>query len=303
MYRLQLDFYHPWTNSVGFFWLRERGLRGAPSPFPALDIRVQDAFRGDALDALAEDRADLGISYPNRVLQRVADGLDLVVLAALNQAPLESVTVLESQPLSTFADLSGKRIGFRQSLRMPHLIDKLATKAGLSKDEYEKVEFFPVEPMPYDLVEGRIDAMFGALWAWEGLQGKQEGVPVKGINIADLGAPRYPAQVLVTTRAHLEAQPELVNFAEALGAAYSEVVANPEEAIDLMHEAVPFFRRELIAASFEELVPLWNAGSHWGKVNAEPMREYSSWLQSVDLQSRPVEFDQIFLTWSEGAPK
>jgi hypothetical protein len=124
--RIQLDYYHPWTNSLGFYWLREVGDPVEGRPWSDLDLRVADGRRGDALDALAAGTADWAISYPNRVLARAAEGLDMVAVAALNQVPLESVIVAESRSLRSFADLRGARIGYRRSLRMAKLGPMLA---------------------------------------------------------------------------------------------------------------------------------------------------------------------------------
>ena len=59
------------------------------------------------------------------------------------------------------------------------------------------------------LAAGRVDAAT-AFWNAEGLELRRRGIPIGAFRVDDYGAPRYPELVLVTSRALIEADPDLV---------------------------------------------------------------------------------------------
>ncbi len=56
---LMLEYFHPWTNSVGFYLARERGWY-ADSGID-LEVRLFDPPRGDTLAHLARNEIDFGV--------------------------------------------------------------------------------------------------------------------------------------------------------------------------------------------------------------------------------------------------
>jgi ABC-type nitrate/sulfonate/bicarbonate transport system substrate-binding protein len=297
--RLNLDFYHPWTNNVGLYLARNSGL--LKSQEIDLSISTFDPFRGDALDALLEGHCDFAISYPNRFLRRVELGHELVTLFALNQEPLECVVTRADADPRDWRTLLGKKIAFRRSERMPLMMEYFAQLQGLALDQFEVIEFFPNEPMGKDLASGEIDAMFGALMAWEGLLGPPEAVQSFNFaNFSELGAAKYPAQVVVTTRANWEANPKVCNdFVKCCGGGYTQAYLDADATVQTALEAAPYFERATFEQSYELVKETWAVGEEWGKFDLAGVASYQQWLIDRGLLDQKVELEPLFIDWEK----
>lgn len=285
--RILLDFYHPWSHHAPLFAARAQGFWAGLGQ--EVEIACGDPFRGDALAYLERGEVDFGLSYPNRLMARVAEGADLVALCALTDRPLESITWREERGFTRPRDLEGQRVGYRRSARMTALLNHLVEKDGGDPQRVNHVVMYPAEPMPSDLESGEIDAMFGALWAWEGLHGPvMHGLRLAHAEVHEWGAPRYNAQVLVARRATAERFGLAVVDGWRNGVTW---VQNHEPAaLELMEEAAPYFAPALLMASLETMREVWGDGSF----RRADLEVYHRWLLSVGLVARPVDLDATF---------
>lgn len=286
--RILLDFYHPWPHHAPLFAARAQGFWSDLNQ--DVEIACGDPFRGDALAYLERGEVDFGLSYPNRLMARVAEGADLVAVCALADRPLESITWREERGLSRPRDLEGQRVGYRRSARMTALLNHLVKQDGGDPNQVEHVVMYPAEPMPSDLESGAIDAMFGALWAWEGLHGPvMHGLRLAHAEVHEWGAPRYNAQVLVARRATAERHGYNVVKGWKKGV---EWVRHQEPlALELMQEAAPYFDPALQMASLATMMELWGDGTF----RRADLNVYHGWLLDVGLVARPVDLDATFL--------
>lgn len=290
--RVLLDFYHPWPNNAPFFMARAKGFfaeRGLD-----VELACGDPFRGDALAHLERGEVQFGLSYPNRLMARVAAGAPLKSIAAVCARPMESLVSPADRPLLQPRELEGMRVGYRKSDRMTALLNHLVKSDGGDPARVEHVVLYPSEPMPDDLRAGRIDAMFGALWAWEGLHGPVlAGDRLVHVEVDEIGAPPYNAQVIAS---RTDVDPDLAEAlvsAVALGAA--SAVAEPEAATEIMFEAAPYFPRELHRASLDWVSGNWGLPDRWGRHNYPALREYAEWLVGAGLVAKPIAVEEVFL--------
>lgn len=289
--RILLDFYHPWPCNAPFFMARHLGFfaeRGLD-----VELACGDPFRGDALAHLERGEVAFGVSYPNRLMARVAAGAPLRSVAALCARPMESLVTPAGRPVRRAAALEGRRVGYRRSDRMTALLDHLVALDGGDPARVEHVVLYPSEPMPRDLRAGRFDAMFGALWAWEGLYGAVlEGDDLVHVEVDALGAPSYNAQVLVT---RTDVAPSLVEaVVTALHRGALAAAADLDVTTALMVEAAPYFPPELHRASLEWLVATWGVPDAWGRHDGAALEAYMRWLVGAGLVVSPVAIDRVF---------
>ena len=78
-----------------------------------LDVAlVEPANPNDPPKLLAAGRTDVAISYQPQLHLQVAQGLPLVRIGTLVATPLNSLVVLADGPITTVADLKGRKVGF-----------------------------------------------------------------------------------------------------------------------------------------------------------------------------------------------
>lgn len=258
-----------------------------------VEFACADPFRGDALAHLERGEVDFGLSYPNRLMARVAEGASLKSVAATCARPMESVCTLSSRPIRRAKDLQGLRVGYRRSARMTALLNHLVRQDDGDPSLVRHVELYPAEPMPADLRDDKLDAMFGALWAWEGLHGPVElGLEMCHVEVDQLGAPPYNAQVLAA-RSDVDQQlQQAVVTAIREGAERSH--EHPDHALDVMVEAAPYFSPNLHRASLAWVSQNWGLPGTWGAHDHSALAEYHRWLREAGLVSADVNLTSIF---------
>ncbi|MCC5814015.1 MAG: ABC transporter substrate-binding protein [Leptospira sp.] len=284
--RLVLDFYHPWPNSIGFYNARKQGY------IEGLKIKIYDPFYGDSLDHLLQGEADIAISYPNRFLDRVCNGSDLVALFPLVVKPLESLYYEGEKKENIFRDLQSARVGYRKSPRLKAILEDLNNK-HFSENPMKLVEIYPEEPMPEDLGR-RLDFCFGALYAWEGLFSGSK--IISSHSFSDLGIVSYPGQILVTTREFFNKnKTEIYPWMNGIKKGYLNARSNLTESADLIHEFIPYFPKNIVHRSLEILMDYFPNEDTWGLWNWMALEEYKDFLLKNKLLNKNLELRKYFL--------
>jgi len=284
--RLVLDFYHPWPNSIGFYNARRLGY------VQGLRFVIYDPFYGDSLDYLLQGEADLAISYPNRFLDRVSRGSELVALFPIVTKPLESLYYEGEKKQDIFYALSSARVGYRKSPRLKAILEDINQKYIAAKP-MQLVEIYPEEPMPEDLGV-RLDFCFGALYAWEGLFAS--GKKISYHTYPELGIPSYPGQILVSTREfYHQHKEELKEWNEGIKRGYLYSLSNPAESAIVIHEFIPYFSKSIVKASLEVLRDYFPSEETWGVWNWEALEEYQNFLMANKLLNHSVKLEEYFL--------
>jgi NitT/TauT family transport system substrate-binding protein len=279
---LSLDYYHPWSNNVGFYLARARGYylqHGID-----VQIHINDPFRGDSLARVAHHEADFGINYPNRLLVQRERGMAVRAVAAINQCPLEALMTLPQQHITRPRDLEGKRLGVPRSERLMGLLRYLMQRDGSDIARVNVVEYYPPEPLPTDIASGAVDATLGTFWVWEAPLGRLAGVDPVVIKTEELGSPPFHAQLLITREALLEQNPVLVrNFVAATASGFAEAASDTEASIAVLQKAAPYFSRALLQDALQVTAPTWGVETGWGTHRPELLEPYAAFLQSIGM--------------------
>jgi putative hydroxymethylpyrimidine transport system substrate-binding protein len=114
-------------------------------------------------------QADIGVHYqPNLYLDHAA-GLPLVRFGTLVETPLNTVTVLADGPISSLADLKGKKIGFSVSGFGDAMLKRMLETEGLGLDDVEMINVNFA--LTSSLIGGQVDATLGGFRNFELLPG------------------------------------------------------------------------------------------------------------------------------------
>src|SRR4051795_3013532 len=162
-----------------------------------IDLHIQEPpSTADSAKLLETGRADFAVMDINDFGIARERGLDLVAIAAIVQRPLASVIARDRTEIRTPADLAGKTIGVTGVPSDDAVLDTVLRSGGVDLSDVHRVTigFNAVA----DLAAGKVDAAT-AFWNAEGVELRQQGIPIRELRVDDFGAPRYPELVIATS--------------------------------------------------------------------------------------------------------
>lgn len=282
--RMNLDFYHPWANNAGYYLARANGHYEREGI--DLDITSYDPYRQDSLHRLLRGEVEVACNYPQRLMLHAEKGADLLSVAAVNSTTFESLIYDNRWPIESVKALEGKTVGTPHSPRVRQVLRYMMQKAGADPGTLNFVEYYPAEPNPLHIEKGKIDAVWGSYWSWEGVLARMENTHITWHRAPDLGAPFIHNQILAVQRRTAEENPDLVRgFLRASRKGFEEAAADPQKAAESMVMVAPNFSVEQFTAAVRACAPTWNI-SVWGSHDLENIRSYARWLASQELLGR-----------------
>ena len=284
---VMLEYFHPWTNSAGFYLARARGFYAAAGL--AVEFRVADPAWGDALAYLARGDVDFAICPSNRLLVRRDGGQRLLGVAAINHRALEMVQAIAGRGIERPRDLAGRRVAMNPTPRGLAMVRHLVAADGGNPAAVAVIDAGSRELTPEALAEGMADASFGSYWAWEALL--PSTVPVaERIQwpVDEIGAPPYHSYQLATQQGLADADPDLVRaFVRATGEGYRAAAAEPLAALPVYEAVIPYFPQAMLAASLPLIAETWLDAGEWGVQRDYKLSGYAAWLAQHDILRDP----------------
>lgn len=258
-------------------------------------LRHHGASEGLFTAALSGEE-DVVVAGGDEMLQAVAEGADLAVTATLYQDYPVTLVVPEGSTIRQVTDLSGHSVGvpgeFGQTwFGLQVLLDELGTDA-----EDVKIETIGFTQLAA-LSSGKVDAVMGFVNN-EPVRLAQQGVPTRTIGLGD-DVPLVGIS-LIATRDALEAdQPAVDAVTEAVLRAVTDIVADPQVAVDAAAEHVPDLTtqeaREAALATISATVDLYGTGDAIGALDPERWQAMSTFMEERGLLARAVEIDGLLV--------
>ncbi len=257
--RLMLEYFHPWTNSAGFYLARERGWYEQAGL--EVEIIVPDPHRGDTLAYIERGEVDFGVFPSNRLLVRRDRGEPLLAVAAVNHRALETVQTIAATGIRRPRDLAGRRVALNPTPRGIALLRHLVRQDGGDPDRLSLVDSGVREFTPEQMKAGEIDASFGSYWAWEILMDSSVAPEDRIVwPVDEIGAPPYHSYLLG-------------GRAERIAAA-----ADPLAAAPIYDSVIPYIPHDLIIRSLPRIATTWLHEGRWGWQREDLLRPYAVWL-------------------------
>jgi putative hydroxymethylpyrimidine transport system substrate-binding protein len=282
--RIGLEYYVPWTNDIGYQiaiergWYREVGI----------DLRqvLPDPFLGDTLEHLARGEVDVAVFPTNRLFVRHEAGEPLLAVAAINHRAMETILTLAGNGIERPRDLGGRRVAFNPTPRGVAMVRHLIAADGGDADSIEIIDSGSREVNAEDLKDGLADAFFGAYWAWDALFGNVPDDERVAWPVDEIGAPPYHSYLLGVRAAFAEDESELITaFLSATERGFRAAAEDPELALAVARQAIPYVRPELIARSLAVLPGSWFHDGVWGRNRSELHEPYAEWLAAHGILS------------------
>jgi putative hydroxymethylpyrimidine transport system substrate-binding protein len=231
------------ANEIGAF--AKQGLK--------VEIMVP-ADPNDPLKLVAAGKIDFAISYEPSVLIARSEGLPIVSTGALIQHPLSTILVLKSSGISKPADLKGRRIGYSVEPLYRVLLEAVAEKGGLRRNDYQavRVGFNLVPP----LLTGKVDAVIGAFRNYEAIQVELEGKKVGILPLEENGVPDFYELVIITNEKTVkERTPLVLAFMRAMTEGIDYMFGHPQEAFGMFVKAHSDMNDELNRRAYAVTLP------------------------------------------------
>jgi len=288
---LTLDFYvNP--DHAGIYTALERGYFDDAG----LDVTPQVPSDPAApIKQVAAGRTDLAISYEPEVVLARDQGLDVVAVAALVNAPLTSLISLPEAGIRSAVDLTGKTVVTAGIPYQTAYLETILRRAGVDPDSVELVDVgFNLMP---PVISGRADAMFGGFLNVEGVDLAERGLDPRVVPVDRLGIPTYDELVLVADGERVESDPEPIRrFLAALERGTYAAADRPGAATGALLAAGegldPELTRAEVDATLPRLVPPGDRPYGW--MDPGRWQRFADYLHEAgQIDSRPEAADLL----------
>jgi ABC-type nitrate/sulfonate/bicarbonate transport system substrate-binding protein len=289
--KLMLDWV-PNTNHTGIFvaqakgYFKEAGL--------AVDIIQPGEVYPEA--AVASGAADFGISFQESVTLARAEQVPIVSIAAVLQHNTSGFASAADLNVTSPAGFEGLRYGSFSSPFETPTLKVLMESAGGDFSKLKIVNIADTDPLVL-IAEKQID-MAWIFYGWEGIEAQQQGIKLNVVMMKDYfdTIPDYYTPVVITNENTITNKPEVVKaFLKALSRGYDFAIQNPDEAADILLNAVPELDTKLVKASQEWLSPYYQAEApRWGEQKISVWQNYSDWMAKYGILSTPISASDAF---------
>src|SRR6185295_18619225 len=175
-------------------------------------------------------------------------GLNVVSVGAIVRKPLTSLISLPAAKIRKPADLKGKTVGTAGIEYQSAYLQTILDEANVPRDSVkERNVGFSLTPA---LLTGKVDAVLGAFWNYEGVELRMKRKRPQIIRMDQAGVPTYDELVLVANADALERDADKIRaFVGALSRGVRDLRADPDKGIEGLLDANPDLDPDLQRAS------------------------------------------------------
>ena len=231
------------AQSIGAF--KEQGLdvEIVPPADPSIPPRL-----------LAAKQVDLALSYQPQLSLLAAQGLPVVRVGTLIDAPLNTLVALGGGDVKAMADFKGRKIGFSVGGVEDATLGTMLAKGGLTRGDVTlvNVNFQLVSA----LLSKQVDGVVGAYRNFEVNELKEHGVTPLVFNVEDYGIPAYDELIILANKDSVR-DPRIGRFLAALKMGTDYLLAHPAETWDTFAKAHADLDNELNRTAWQQTLPMF----------------------------------------------
>ena len=200
-----------------------------------LEVKLRfPSNENDALSLVAAGKADIGIYYPQYIIQARADqNVPVKGIGAVVQYPLGVVTSLAEKNIKSPADLVGKNIGYGGSELSEAIIRTIMKNVGADSAE------ITLTNVGFDLMSamttGNVDATVGCMVNHEIPQLIEEGFDINYFSMSDYGVPKDYEMVFLANDKTIEQDSNTLKaFLRASQKGFADMKNDPQGSLELL---------------------------------------------------------------------
>lgn len=276
----------PNTNHTGLYVAQELGY------FEEADVQVSivQPPEDGASVMVASGQAEFGVDFQDYLAPVFASDEEVPVtaVAAIIQHNTSGIISLKEDDIDSPKGLEGKNYAtWGMQVEQAMMRNIVAADGG----DFEKVNLIPeyVTDVPTALQQD-IDAVW-VYYAWDGISTKVAGLDTDMFYFKDI-TPEfdYYSPVIIANTDYLEENPDTTRaFLNAVRKGYEYAIEHPQEAADILCEAVPELDKEMVSASQSWLATQYKAEEEtWGYIDAKRWNTFYDWLYDNGLIEREI---------------
>ncbi|MFY0679362.1 MAG: ABC transporter substrate-binding protein [Thalassovita sp.] len=213
---------------------------------------IAPADPSDPPKLVAAGKADLAVSYQPQLHLQIHEGLPLQRVGTLVATPLNCLLTLADGPITSPADLAGKKVGFSVGGVEEAVLGSILRHHGLDLDDVELVNVnWSLSP---SLMSGQVDAVIGAYRNFELNQMEIEGVEGNCFFVEEEGLPPYDELIYVANTDTMD-QDMIARFLAATEKATQYIVNHPEDSWEIFAGTSAELQDELNAKAWVDTLP------------------------------------------------
>lgn len=280
----------PNTNHTGIYvaqnkgWYQDEGL----------ELQILPPTTVSPTLLINSGQADVGIGATEGIIADVANGADVVSIAAILAHNTSALVALASSTIQNPRDLTDKIYGgWGANYETPIVNTMIKNDGGTPRF---KTVILDGDPTPA-LQSRRID--FAWVFAgWEVLAAKQDGVNLQVFYLNKYGIPDYYTPNFITNQKVIKNKPEVLRkFLRATTKGYEYARTHARESAEILINSVPpetFPNKQLVYDS-QDYISVWYAdpGENWGWQNSNMWHDYPQFMLDaksiLNTNGQPVE--------------
>jgi len=236
-----------WKNQfqfAGYFVAKEKGFYKDAGL--NVDIIEYDLQR-DISQEIATLKYDFGVGHSSLILDKLNRGLDIVMLAAINQSSPLVLLAKERLDIKTIVDIAGKKIMMSNDQTYIASINAMLSSANFKQNSFEVI---PTSFNPIDLINGNADLMISYA-PNEPFYLKEKGISYTIFDPKEYGYDFY-SDILFTSAQMIQKDPKVVDdFYKATMKGWRYAYANMQESVEIIVDKYNTQNKSLKALLFE----------------------------------------------------
>jgi NitT/TauT family transport system substrate-binding protein len=240
---------------------------------------VQGNGSGNTAQLVASGRAQIAYADAVAVMQLVAKGAPMKVLATVYQSNPNEVMALKKTGIKSIKDLAGKKVGVPSGSSQTTMLPLFLKANGLKESDMTLLNMPPTAMVPA-LLQGQVDAILGSMDAYQ-IQAESQGAQLDTWRFADYGVPTVSTSIFANDT-YIKEHPDVVRkFIAASLKGWSFAIDHPEQAVKDLKKVFPEVNDKLAAQELAAIGPLFCSGGakYLGK------GEDAHWTRSQELLS------------------
>ncbi|MBP3621656.1 MAG: ABC transporter substrate-binding protein [Lachnospiraceae bacterium] len=251
-----------------------------------IEVEIVQPPEDGAEVLVASGEAQFGVSFQDSMAPALTgdNPLPITAVAAIIQHNTSGIISRKGEGMDTPKGMEGHSYStWNGPIELATLEQVVETDGG----DFSKVELIPstVTDEVSALKTNSTDSIW-IFYAWAGVKTELEGLETDYFAFADIDPVfDYYTPVIIAGNEFLEENPDTAKaFLEALTKGYEYAIENPEEAADILCEAVPELDKELVLASQQYLASQYQAdASKWGYIEPSRWNNFYNWLNENNL--------------------
>ncbi|MEW9502575.1 ABC transporter substrate-binding protein [Jeotgalibacillus marinus] len=280
----------PNTNHTGLYVAQDQGYFAEEG----LDVEIILPGEAGADQLVASGQAEFGVSAQETLTQARVQDIPIVSIAAVIQHNTSGFASPVDKEITSPQDYEGKTYGGWGDPIEEAVISSLMKQEGA---DAEKVDIVNIGEADFFTAVKRDVDFTWIYYAWTGIEAELRGEELNMQYLTDYSDQLdYYTPVLTTNEELIAENPDIVRaFVAATSKGYEYTMDHPEEAADVLIEAVPDLDSELVKASQQWLSPKYqDDASQWGIQDQTIWENYAQWMNENGLLEGDLEAEKAF---------